>query len=129
MSKFLTPTILEVVTDANGIELKNRDGRQLWRAVKDQVYQSNVAKQNITTPTGFITDLASQPQLTLTVLGECAQEASVPHDFLYSTGLLPRALADAVLREAMIVSGEPSWKAEAFYMAVRIGGSSHFCRK
>lgn len=126
MSRFLSRLELELMLDAQGKELKNRDGRQLWVLLSDFSYQSDIAKQTITAPAGFVTDLASVPNAALAIMGECAQMASIPHDYLYSTGKLPRLLADQVLKEAMIVSGEPAWKAAMFYAAVRVGGSGHY---
>jgi hypothetical protein len=75
----------------------------------------------------FVTDLASIPQAFLSLFGETAQRASVPHDFEYSNlGTLTRGVADKMLKEACILSGVPKWKAYAIYAGVRIGGAGHF---
>lgn len=127
MSQFLTPLRIELVRDERGYPLRNRDGRQLWLLLCDLAYQSDVAGL-ITVPTGFVTDLASVPQWALAMIGETAQLASVPHDFAYSTGVIPRAAADSMLYEACILTEVPQWKAKLIYAGVRIGGGSHYTR-
>jgi hypothetical protein len=127
MSKFLTPLKIELLTDADGKNLLTRDGAQLWRVVSEFIYQSDVAQQNIVVPPDFVTDLASIPQAFLSLFGETAQRASVPHDFEYSKlGSLTREIADKMLKEACILSGVPIWKANLIYFGVRIGGGGHF---
>lgn len=44
------------------------------------------------------------------------------HDKLYDTGLVSRALADTVFREALLVSGVLRWRAWAAWAAVRAAG-------
>jgi hypothetical protein len=88
-------------------------------------YQSDIAGL-IVVPAGYVTDLASIPQIMLSLFGEIAQEPAVPHDFAYSTGCMPRAVADAMLREACLLTGVLAWKAELIYLGVRIGGGSHW---
>jgi hypothetical protein len=92
------------------------------------VYQSDAAGMTFTVPTGFRTDLASVPRMPLIFLlaGDCAREAAVIHDWLYTTHLVDRATADAVLREASAVTGVPWWRRTLMYWGVRIGGASHW---
>jgi hypothetical protein len=75
---------------------------------------------------GYLTDLCSQPQATLSLLGEIGQLPSVPHDEAYNSHSIPRAVADKMLYEACILSGIPKWKAAMIYAGVRIGGASHW---
>lgn len=126
MSAFLTALDMELMRDAHGMPLMNRMGRQLFMLLADFVYDSEVANCKIIVPKGFVTDLASFPQLALTLLGDCAHEPSVPHDFAYSTGCMAREMADDMLYEACILTGVPAWKAKLIYAGVRIGGASHF---
>jgi hypothetical protein len=92
------------------------------------VYQSDVAKMTFTVPAGFITDLASVPRVPIAYLlaGGTSNEASVVHDFIYSTHPVDRATADAVLKEASAVTGVPAWRRWIMWAGVRLGGGSHW---
>jgi hypothetical protein len=127
MSQFLTPLDMRLMVDPGGMPLQNRDGRQLYRLLSEFRYRSDVAGL-IVVPAGYVTDLASIPQVMLSLFGEIAQEPAVPHDFAYSTGCVPRAVADAMLREACLLTGVPTWKAELIYLGVRVGGGAHWAR-
>lgn len=111
MSAFLTPLVAE---KSGGV----------WIITQPLVYQSDVARRVFTVPAGFTTDFASVERLPLMFLltGDAAHEAAVVHDYLYAKGLLSRADADAVFREAAIVSGEPGWRVRLMYWGVRLGG-------
>lgn len=53
--------------------------------------------------------------------------AAILHDWLYATGLLPRAECDAVLSRALQISdGTARWRAWLLWAGVRIGGASHY---
>ncbi|AOY97386.1 hypothetical protein BKK79_36050 [Cupriavidus sp. USMAA2-4] len=100
----------------------------LWQLVEPLVYQSDVAGQTFEVPPGFETDLASVPRLPVVFLlaGGTSNEAAVVHDFLYTMHPVPRAVADAVLREASSVTGVPAWRRWLMYWGVRLGGGSHW---
>lgn len=119
MSAFLTELQMENAT-------QHDDG--LWRLTAPLVYQSDVAKMTFTVPAGFVTDLASVPRIPIAYLlaGGTSNEASVVHDFLYSTHPVPRNIADAVLREASAVTGVPAWRRWIMWAGVRLGGGSHW---
>jgi hypothetical protein len=120
MSKFLTDLKMENATPRD-------DG--LWRLTAPLVYQSDVAKMTFTVPAGFITDLASVPRIPIAYLlaGGTSNEASVVHDFIYSTHPVARATADAVLKEASLLTGVPKWRAWLMWAGVRVGGGgSHW---
>lgn len=120
MSAFLSELQME---NATGMD----DGR--WRLIAPLVYQSDVAKMTFTVPTGFVTDLASVPRIPIAYLlaGGTSNEASVVHDFIYSTHPVPRDTADAVLKEASLLTGVPKWRAWLMWAGVRIGGGgSHW---
>jgi len=75
-------------------------------------------------PMGFVTDLASIPQVFWQVLprdGEYAY-AAILHDYLYWTHICDRPTADEVLRSTMVDFGVQSWKVSAIYDGVRLGG-------
>jgi hypothetical protein len=119
VSGFLSRCVLQVADDQD-------EGK--WILVQDLLYVSDVAKRMFTVPAGFQTDLASVPRLPLVFLlaGDCAREAAVVHDYLYSTHQVDRATADAVLREASAVTGVPWWRRQLMYAGVRMGGASHW---
>lgn len=119
MSRFLTRCVLEVADDQD-------DGK--WILRETLTYLSEVARRTIDVPAGFQTDLASVPRAPLVYLlcGDCAREAAVVHDYLYTTHLVDRATADAVLREASAVTGVPAWRRCLMYWGVRLGGARHW---
>ncbi len=124
MSEFITKLDVELVDDLSN------EGRGSWRLASPLTYSSDVSGLTITVPVGFITDFASVPRAPIAfwLTGDTAHEPAVIHDYLYATGLLPRALADSVLLEAMAVEGVPSWRRYAMYYAVRAFGDAHFTK-
>lgn len=100
----------------------------LWQLTAPFVYQSDVAGETFTVPVDFQTDLASVPRLPVVYLltGDCASEAAVVHDFLYTTKPVPRHVADAVLREASAVTGVAWWRRNLMWAGVRLFGWSHW---
>ena len=130
MSAFMTSLSMTALTHPKtGLPLLTRQGRQLYRINQDLVYVSDIAG-TITVPAGFVSDLASIPRLPLIylLLNGIADEPGVVHDYLYSTGKVPRAMADQVLREACLLTGVPAWKADLIYVGVRVGGASHYAQ-
>lgn len=128
MSRFIGNLELGYVQDAKGAFLTNPMGRQLYDMELPFSYQSDLLGCIITVPKGFVTDLASIPRLPFIYLclNGIADQAGIIHDYLYSTGLVSREMADAVLREACLVLGVPVWKAEMIYAGVRTFGGAHY---
>ena len=95
-----------------------------WRLLAPLRYRSAVLGAQIEVPAGFVTDLASVPRLPLAYLlaGDTAHEAAVVHDYLYQVRISTRLQADAVLDEAMAVTGEPAWRRWLMWSAVRLAG-------
>lgn len=120
MSKFLSELEVEPV------DMNNDVGK--WRLMSDLVYQSDVANQTITVPKGFVTDFASVPRLPVAfaLFGDTSHEAATVHDWLYTSHIVPRNVADAVLREASQVSGVPAWRRWPMWAGVRLFGGSHW---
>ncbi len=122
ISRFLSELRVELINDAAN------EGRGLWRLTAPLVYRSNVADELFIVPRGFATDFASVPRLIIVfaAVGDTAHEAAAVHDFLYSTHPVSRKIADAVLREAAIVSCVPAWRAWLLWAGVRAFGWSHW---
>lgn len=113
MSKFLDP--LEVIeVDDSVFSVADHPFR----------YQSDVANQVFTVPVGFYTDFASVPRLGMiyALLGDCAHEPAVVHDWLYYSAITDKAMADKVLLEAMDVIGIPWYQRWPIYLGVKFGG-------
>lgn len=94
------------------------------------VYWSDILGRKVRVPKGFRTDYASVPRVigAYLLFGDKGKRAAVVHDFLYSGGLagVTREQADAVFKEALLVSGYSGFTAWAMHAGVRIGGASHF---
>jgi hypothetical protein len=104
-------------------------GRGLWELVEPLVYESDVAVMTITVPVGFKTDFASVLRLPVIYLlfGDKAHAPATVHDYLYQTGIIPRATADAVFSEAMKASTKlPGVERWMMWAAVRVFGGSHY---
>ncbi len=87
-------------------------------------YQSDIAGRMFTVAVGFYTDFASVPRIGIVyaMLGDTAHQPAVVHDWLYYSALVPRAVADKVMLEAMNVIGIPFWRRWPIYAGVRMGG-------
>lgn len=85
-------------------------------------------------PDGFITDLASIPQMFWSLIGHPADaylEAAILHDWLYSLERpenMTRKRADALFLEAMESLNIRWMKRQALYISVRVFGSSRYGR-
>lgn len=95
-ARFLTALDVRALTD------------ERWVLLAPLVYES-ARVPTIFVPTGFLTDFASVPRLPLVywVAGGRATGPAVVHDWLYTTRLYPRSVADAVFRDAMEAWGTP----------------------
>lgn len=119
-AKFLTPLEDRMAAGVdNGV----------WTLTNPLIYQSVVAQKVITVPTGFVTDYASVPRIApiaYALCGGTSVEASVVHDFLYTSHIVDREMADAVLREASAASGVPAWRRNIMWLGVRLFGGTHW---
>ena len=72
------------------------EGRGEWSLDEDFSYQSDVAAMKITAPKGFHTDFASVPRLPIVfwLAGDTSTQAAVIHDWLYTSKIVPRRIAD-----------------------------------
>lgn len=119
MSQFLTRLQME---DADATD------DETWILTAALIYQSDVAARTFIVPKGFKTDLASVPRLPVVFMltGDTASKPAALHDYLYSSHEVPRAMADAVLREASASVGVPAWRRWIMWAGVRMGGASHW---
>ncbi len=100
------------------------------------IYQSDILAKEVpsivngilTIVTGFVTDFASVPRVPIayTLFGDKAHHESVPHDFLYQTHLVSKAIADRVFLEAMTVRKKPAYIRYPMYWGVVLGGKSSY---
>lgn len=125
MSRFLTALEVALVSDATN------SGRGTWRLIRPLIYRSDLEARMFIVPAGFITDFASVPRAPVAFLltADSAHEASALHDWLYSSQVIPRVSADALLREAAIASGVPKWRAELMWAGVRVFGAPHWGKR
>lgn len=110
------------------VKLITDDESGLWELIEPFGFTSAVAGVTITAPVGHRTDFCSVPRVPLAydMLGNRARKAGTIHDRLYVTHELPREMADRVLREMLLLDGVGECEAEAFYVAVRSFGGSHW---
>jgi hypothetical protein len=97
--------------------------KTLWRLNEELVYVSDTVGV-IRVPKDFITDFGSVPRLPFVFLaaGARADEACIVHDWLYSTQIMPRDVADEVLAEAVKALGYSEALAKLMWAGVRLGG-------
>lgn len=118
MSRFLRPLDVELVDEAAGI----------WQLTSPLQYSSDLLGRVITVPAGFRSDFASVPRAPFLYLaaGGKGDRAATLHDWAYSSQFVDRATADKLLREALLATGYSDLLANAFYLAVRGFGESHW---
>ena len=103
------------------------DGKY-WVLQAPLEYEHPQTKEQVVIPRGFVTDLASVPQLFWTAFPPCGKYTSsaVLHDYLYwiQSEKCDRKCADDILLLAMTEAGVDYLTRNAIYTAVRAGGSS-----
>jgi uncharacterized protein DUF1353 len=114
-------------------KIGTRGDRALWRLLTPfTVYDQTALRPwlgdaPLVVPEGFVTDLASVPRVALSITGDAAHEASVPHDYLYQThdvfsgGHEPisQATVDRLFYDLMGIYGPTDWRRTMMYIAVR----------
>lgn len=109
------------------LQIEQIPGTGLWRTSRRLVYYAGFegSGEVYVVPPGHYTDLASVPRTLWSVVGHpagCYAAAAVLHDWLYDTGVVSRARADALFLEAMGVLGVRWSQRWALYLGVRAGG-------
>jgi hypothetical protein len=112
-----------VVAFQTPLKVEYINGRR-WRVLEDFTYGG------ITVPAGFETDFASIPRVLWSIYPPAGKwgKAAVIHDYLYFTGMMPRAAADQVFLDAMEDLGVPKLRRRVMYRAVRLGGGGAWNR-
>lgn len=107
-------------------EVVFEDGHN-WRLIVPLVYQTH-AGDVITVPAGFETDFASIPRALWSLFPPAGPwgPAAVIHDFLYRTGLVPRAECDRLFREASEDLGVPAWIRWTMWTTLRAAGGQAY---
>lgn len=87
-------------------------------------FYSDLLGGHVIVPQDFITDFASVPRIVGAWLlyGGKGKRAAVIHDWLYSTQMHERDVADAVFREALQASSYAGWEVAGMHAGVRLGG-------
>lgn len=84
-------------------------------------------------PVGFVSDGASVPRALRWLCGDPMERprlyAALLHDWLYTTGVVSRAEADAVYYAMLRHFGYSPVDASVNYLAVRLFGSRHYGRR
>lgn len=105
-----------------------RKSGRLWVLLAPLTYRSALVPALVTVPAGFLTDFASVPRVPLGywLAGNTGHEAAVLHDWTYREGLFDRQLCDDLFLEALRTSGEPEWRCQMMYRAVRNWGAKAY---
>lgn len=111
------------------LRVENQDDGRTDRLLHDVVgiFDFGVSlTRYVTVKEGFITDWASVPRLFWRIIPARGKynKAAILHDWLYVTqpSWCSRKEADQIFRAAMKHLGVETWKRNAMYMAVRVGG-------
>jgi len=99
-------------------------GGELWETTAPLVYDAG-RFGIVTVPAGHRTDFCSVPRLPFiyAMVGDIGEPAGTVHDYLYSSGELPRESADRVFYLALRDCGVGPTKAGLMYKAVRVFGT------
>jgi Protein of unknown function (DUF1353) len=116
--EFKTPLRVERVSEDDWIVIA-----PLWAVVADLR-----GGLDIVVPNGFVTDFASVPRLPLVFLAtaDLAERSAVLHDYLYRSGVVSRARADAIFRAGMLAEDVAGWRRWLMWAAVRGFGARHY---
>ncbi len=100
------------------------DGRH-WIVRQPLTYRIGVSNDSVTVPPGFVTDLASIPQVLQSIIRQNGLYLlpAVVHDYLYWKQTCTRAQSDQILLLAMIENKVRDLHRIAIYEAVKAAGS------
>lgn len=107
--KFLSPCRLEVAQDS---------GARPEFVLTDPLHYHDAEIGTVIVPAGYLTDLCSVPQIAMSIVGYPGARAGVVHDYLITSGLVRRDLADQVFYRALLACGVNDTTAGLMYAAV-----------
>lgn len=122
MSEFLTELFAENLNDT------------YWRLSEPLIYKSDLLRQVVEVPAGFVTDFASVPRVPVAYLfwGGRTHREAVIHDYLYRIDSTPEvgfSIANSVFLEATKVRKKKGWIRYPMYWGVVIGGWPSYHKK
>jgi hypothetical protein len=96
-----------------------------WIVRQPLVYRIGISNDSITVPVGFVTDLASIPQVLQSIIRQNGLYLlpAVVHDYLYWKQTCTREQSDQILLFGMIENNVSDIHRIAIYQAVRAAGS------
>ena len=99
-----------------------REGIQRYELTEDVEFNNGVI--SLVVPKGFLTDFASVPRFLWAIFPPIDRwsRAALIHDYLYRTGKVSRAEADAIFLAIMKEDGVPWYQRWPMYLAVRTFG-------
>jgi len=100
------------------------DGRH-WIVRQPLTYRIGISNESVTVPPGFVTDLASIPQVLQSIIRQNGLYLlpAVVHDYLYWKQTCTRVQSDQILLLAMIENKVRDLHRIAIYEAVKAAGS------
>ena len=109
------------------VKLVRDDEGGLWELVSDLSFESSTGI-TITAIKGTRTDFMTVPRIPFVfdALGDRCMKSGVIHDYIYQTHEVERETADKLLQEMLLVEGMSRIEADACFLAVRVGGESHW---
>lgn len=118
-----------IVATNDGVAYLDADWRVTVRLSVFDVVRSSV----FVVPAGFSSDGASVPRALWWLCGDPMERprlyAALLHDWLYTTGVVSRAEADAIYYAMLRHFGYSPMDASVNYLAVRLFGSRHYGRR
>lgn len=115
------------VRDLGAVEIASRGlTHKYWAEFLEAFIAYSEIVGKIIVPKGFLSDGASIPRFLWLWLDGTDPDilfASYCHDLLYTLQQFTKDQCDRTIRELMIKSGAPRWKANAVYAGLRLGGA------
>jgi Papain family cysteine protease/Protein of unknown function (DUF1353) len=111
--EFLSPLDAREITEGNW---------QLLSPLRWTVTNDDGSVVTLEAPVGFPTNFCSVPP----PFEKIANRAGAIHDYAYKVHNMPRQWCDSMLRAGVLACGYDDEIAEAFYIAVRLFGRSHY---
>ena len=109
----------------NNLFLYKITGTREWVVARD--FEITIDDKSVVVPKGFTTNLASTPRILWPVFPPSGiyTEASVVHDYLYSTELIPYNKADKVYKEICEMCGTSKIRSTLMFGGLRGFGWLH----